>query len=133
MQRLLIVAPLAEGTHMRATELLAHGPPFDPGSTNLDRHAVYLTESEVVFAFDGSDVEWEVDDLAEESFPGVEAAIERWRELLAGRRGSRARRTSGTVVPTEPAGPPNGPGRRLGTAPPPSRASTRAARAAARR
>ena len=26
MQRLLIVAPLAEGTHMRATELLAHGP-----------------------------------------------------------------------------------------------------------
>ena len=84
MQRLLIVAPLAEGTHTRATELLAHGPPFDPGSTNLDRHAVYLTESEVVFAFDGSDVEWEVDDLAEESAPGVEAAIERWRELLAG-------------------------------------------------
>jgi len=84
MQRLVIVAPLAEGARARAAQLLAQGPPFDPGSTDLDRHAVYVTESEVVFAFDGSDVEWEVDDLADESFPDVGAAIERWRELLAG-------------------------------------------------
>ena len=84
MQRLVIVAPLAEGAHIRAAELLAHGPPFDPGATALDRHAVYLTENEVVFAFDGSEVEWEVDDLADESMPDVGRAIERWRELLAG-------------------------------------------------
>jgi hypothetical protein len=84
MERLVIVAPLAEGAHERASELLEHGPPFDPASTNLDRHAVYLTETEVVFAFDGSDVEWEVDELADESLPDVNPAIERWRELLSG-------------------------------------------------
>jgi hypothetical protein len=84
MQRLVIVAPLVEGAHARAAELLEHGPPFDPGGTGLDRHAVYLTASEVVFAFDGSDVEWEVDDLADASLPDVGAAIDRWRQLLAG-------------------------------------------------
>ena len=83
MQRLVIVAPLAEGAHHRASDLLAHGPPFELAGTNLDRHAVYLTESEVVFAFDGSDVEWEVDDLTEE-IPEVGPAIEAWRPLLAG-------------------------------------------------
>ena len=84
MQRLVIVAPLAEGAHRRAAELLGEGPPFDPATTDLDRHAVYLTENEVVFAFDGSDVEWEVDDLADDSVPDVGPAIEQWRELLAG-------------------------------------------------
>ena len=84
MERLVIVAPLAEGAHERASELLEHGPPFDPASTNLDRHGVYLTENEVVFAFDGSDVEWEVDELADDSIPDVNPAIEQWRELLSG-------------------------------------------------
>ena len=84
MQRLVIVAPLAEGAYRRALELLEKGPPFDLAATDLERHGVYLTENEVVFAFDGSDVEWEVDDLADDSLPGVGAAMESWRELLAG-------------------------------------------------
>jgi hypothetical protein len=84
MHRLVIVAPLAGGAHRRAAELLQQGPPFDPTSTSLDRHAVYLTENEVVFAFDGSDVEWEVDDLTAEELPAVAPAIEQWRALLSG-------------------------------------------------
>jgi hypothetical protein len=84
MQRLVIVVPLAEGAGKRAAELLEHGPPFEPAATNLDRHGVYLTENEVVFTFDGSDVEWEVDDLADDSLPDVGPTIEQWRELLSG-------------------------------------------------
>lgn len=84
MQRLVIVAPLAEGAQRRASELLSGGPPFDPRQIGLDRHAVYVTEEEVVFAFEGLDVEWELDDLASE-VPDVRQALESWAPLLAGR------------------------------------------------
>jgi hypothetical protein len=84
MQRLVIVAPLAAGAQKRVAELLEQGPPFDLGATAFERHAVYVTENEVVFTFEGPDVEFEVDDLANEPLPDLGAAIDSWRELLTG-------------------------------------------------
>jgi hypothetical protein len=83
MRRLAIVARLKEGAHDRAEALLSGGPPFDPQATGIDRHTVYLTSTEVVFVFEGRDVEWEVDDLLS-AYTGMGMAIEAWRPLLDG-------------------------------------------------
>lgn len=84
MRRLVIVVPLAEGTEQRAVELLTSGPPFAPEDTGLESHGVYLSRREVVFVFEGVDVESQVDDLMSDFFrPGVTAAIDAWKPLLA--------------------------------------------------
>lgn len=86
MQRLVIIVPLAEGSEERAAELVAGGPPFEPEDTSFERHGVYLSESEVVFLFEGPDAEWEVDDLMSDPLkPGVTDALEAWKPLLAGK------------------------------------------------
>jgi len=85
VRRLVIVAPLAKGAEERAADLVAGGPPFDPADTKLDRHGVYLSGNEVVFVFEGVDVEAQVDDLMGDFLrPGVGAAIRAWKPLLAG-------------------------------------------------
>ena len=48
--RATIVAPIKPGMRARVLELIEKGPPFDPGRTSLERHAVYLTERDAVFA-----------------------------------------------------------------------------------
>ena len=84
MKRLLLVAPLVPGAREEAERLLGAGPPFDPEETHFARHAVYITDEEVVFTFEGEDVEWEVDDLVGDFFhPAVNDAIGEWRPLLA--------------------------------------------------
>jgi hypothetical protein len=81
--RLAIVARLRDGAHEQAARLLAGGPPFDPADVGFERHAVYLSSDEVVFVFEGTDVEWELDDLVSDYFhPLVRAALESWRPLL---------------------------------------------------
>jgi hypothetical protein len=86
MRRFVIVARLAPGTRDQVLELLRSGPPFDPKLTRLRRHAVYLSDAEVVFQFEDHDAEWEVDDLVGDIFhPEVTDALERWRPLLDGR------------------------------------------------
>jgi CBS domain-containing protein len=63
--------------------LLAAGPPYDPADAGFHRHAVYLSSREVVFVFEGPEVEWEVEDLADDFFhPEVQAALSQWRTLL---------------------------------------------------
>lgn len=84
MRRLVIVAPLEPETSRQARELLESGPPFDPEFTGFRRHAVYASDTEVVFLFEDGDVEWEVDDLLGDALhPVVATAVERWRPLLA--------------------------------------------------
>jgi hypothetical protein len=84
MRRLLIVAPLVPGAHEEAVELLAAGPPFDPQKTRFTRHAAYISDQEALFAFEGDDVEWEVDDLVSSIFhPAVNDAVAAWKPLLA--------------------------------------------------
>jgi hypothetical protein len=51
--RVVLVARLGRGAHDQAQELIAAGPPFEPGELGFERHAVYLSSEEVVFVFEG--------------------------------------------------------------------------------
>ncbi len=80
MNRLMIVARLQPGKHEEAEALLRRGPLFDPEELGLHRHAAYLTANEVVFVFEGSEVEWIVNDLIDD--PVLSTAFGRWRAIL---------------------------------------------------
>ena len=82
MNRLMIVARLQEGAHEEAEELIANGPPFDPGELGFHRHAAYLTANEIVFLFEAPEVEWIVNDLVDD--PRLSAAFDPWRKLVEG-------------------------------------------------
>ena len=63
-------------------QLLEAGPPYDLTETTLDRHAVYLSPGELVFVFEGPDVPWEVEEIADAFFsPGIRRALTEWRKL----------------------------------------------------
>jgi len=80
MKRLVIVARLLEDAHEEAEALLAAGPPFDPEQVGLERHSAYLTASEVVFVFEGAEVEWVVNDLIDD--PRVASFMSPWVNLV---------------------------------------------------
>jgi hypothetical protein len=58
MQRLAVIAKLKPDAEERAIELIREGPPFDPEGTGFQRHSVYLTSEEAVFAFDDEPNGW---------------------------------------------------------------------------
>jgi hypothetical protein len=83
MEQIAIVARLKSGAEPRAAELIAQGPPFDPRGSGLERHTVYLSADEVLFVFEGDEVEWIVDGLVDEPFHwALLAALDEWRPLL---------------------------------------------------
>ncbi len=83
MERLAIIARLQEGAERKAAELVANGPPFEPGTVGFVRHAVYLSSSEVVFVFEAHEVEWIVDSLVSDPFQWmVSEALHKWRPLI---------------------------------------------------
>jgi hypothetical protein len=85
MEKLAIVARLKDGAETKAAELLASGPPFDPEVGSLQRHAVYVSAGEVVFVFEGHEVEWLVDAIVTDPFHwDTAAAFDRWRDLIEG-------------------------------------------------
>jgi hypothetical protein len=85
MEQIAIVARLKPDAETDAAELLAHGAPFDPAEHGLRRHVVYLSAGEVVFVFEGDEVEWIVDRLVDEPFQWeLLAALDEWRPLLDG-------------------------------------------------
>jgi hypothetical protein len=71
--RVLVVLTLRPGAHERAREIIAGGPPFDPSSTELVTHDVFLLDDQVLFLF-GLDAVAARAQLAEPDF---------WRPLLA--------------------------------------------------
>ena len=85
MDRVALVARLKPGSEERAAELIGHGPPFDPAERGFDRHTVYLSAGEVVFVFEGKEVEWMLDEMvsgvSERDLP---PALEQWRDLVDG-------------------------------------------------
>jgi hypothetical protein len=81
MSRVVIVVPLQQGRQDSARTLLRNGPPFDPEATGLERHHVFLTDQEVVFAFEADEFE-AVERLA--SDPTLWEAIAGWNDLVAG-------------------------------------------------
>lgn len=83
MSRVAMVAPLKYGAYQDAKELIASGPPFDPAATPLIRHEVFLSDTEVVFVFEGPDVTEAVTEIAAD--PSVWRSAGAWAELLAGR------------------------------------------------
>jgi hypothetical protein len=83
MSTIAVIAPLKYGVQAEARGLIAAGPPFDPESTPLVRHEVFLTGDEVVFVFEGPDARLAVDQLIGES--SIWKAAMAWRKVLAGR------------------------------------------------
>ena len=79
MSRLVLVARLRPGAQAKAAALLENGPPFNPVSVGLAGHFAFLSSEEVVFVFEGPEVEWTVDDLV--NHPIAAAALEPWRKL----------------------------------------------------
>jgi hypothetical protein len=85
MQQLAVVATLKTSAEPRAAELIAKGPPFDPEANGLDRHTVFLSAGEVVFVFEGPEVEWMVEQLVDDPLqPRAVDALEEWRPLVEG-------------------------------------------------
>jgi hypothetical protein len=83
MAQLVVVVPLKVGAADGARELLAGGPPFDLAETEFLRHAVHLTDREVIFVFE------EPGESATLRLPGEDPALWQaaaaWREILEGR------------------------------------------------
>ena len=82
MQRIVFVGTLKPGGEEAAADIVRAGPPFDPSEIGLARHAVYLGGSEVVFVFEGSDVEQQLRDLIND--PVASPAFAVWAPLLEG-------------------------------------------------
>jgi hypothetical protein len=82
MNRLMIVAKLREDAYDEAEILLREGPPFDPEAFKLERHAAYLTAGEVVFVFEGPEVEWKVNELIDD--PVISSFFAPWEKLVDG-------------------------------------------------
>jgi hypothetical protein len=85
VEQLAIVARLKSGAGPQAAKLIAEGPPFDPAESGLTRHAVYLSSGEVIFVFEGHQVEWIVDGMIDDPFQWlVVDALDAWRPLIEG-------------------------------------------------
>jgi hypothetical protein len=82
MDRLMIVARLRDDAYDEAEILLREGPPFEPERVGLERHAAYLTASEVVFIFEGPEVEWVVNKLVDD--PAIASFFAPWEKLIDG-------------------------------------------------
>ena len=82
MQRIVVTAKLKPGSHDAAAQVLRAGPPYDPADLGLVRHGAYLGTSEVVFLFEGPDVEHRLRDLVND--PVASAAFAAWGPLLDG-------------------------------------------------
>ncbi len=83
--RIAIIARLIPGAEPRAAELISAGPPFDPHERGFERHSVYLSATEVMFVFEGHEVEWLVDALVDEPFHWMlDEALDKWRPIVEG-------------------------------------------------
>lgn len=82
MSRFAVVARLKPDMERRARELVEAGPPFDLASLGIERHQVYLSYGEAVFLFEGSGIEWAIDDEVDRPFRS--AVFEAWKPLLDG-------------------------------------------------
>ena len=81
--RVAIVLPIKPGSKEEVRALLADGPPFDPAEIpGLERHQVFLTADEAIFAFDSSVGEEALAPLVAD--PELWRAAATWREHIGG-------------------------------------------------
>jgi hypothetical protein len=78
---LAVRVPLKPGCLSHARKLLAKGPPLQPALLGLSGHEVYLSESEAVFVFRGTDVRAKVGKAARH--PAVWRAGLAWQRCFA--------------------------------------------------
>lgn len=81
MERVAITARLKEGSEARARELVAAGPPFDPGRAGLTQHGVFVGHDVVVFVFEGEGVAQRLSQLLNDRLNS--ASFSAWAPLLA--------------------------------------------------
>jgi hypothetical protein len=85
MEQVAIVARLKPGAVERARELVGRGPPFELDQSGIERHSVFVSTGEVVFVFEGHQVEWIVDELIDGPFHHkLQRAFDQWRTLVEG-------------------------------------------------
>ena len=83
VERVALIASFDPDQADKVRALLDVGPPYDLAESTIDRHAVYLSSREVVFVFEGPDIEWEVEDISDEFFrPAIRATLTEWRKLV---------------------------------------------------
>jgi hypothetical protein len=82
MGRLALVVPIKWGSYRAVKRLIENGPPFDPALTGLEHHDVYLTDTEVVFVFEGPEANEHLGSLLAD--PAVSEAADDWRDLVVG-------------------------------------------------
>jgi hypothetical protein len=85
VERVAIVAPLKQGSGPRAAQLIAGAAPFDLEELGLVSHSAYLSAGEVVFVFEGHEVEGIVEGLIDDPFQHeIQRACGQWRAILDG-------------------------------------------------
>ena len=84
MARVALIARLKPGCEEQAAQLVAAGPPFDPGERGFTGHEVYLSAGEVVFLFEAPEVEWSLDDMLAEPGGMLAPVLDAWREIVDG-------------------------------------------------
>jgi hypothetical protein len=82
--RVALIARLKPGCEEQAAQLVAAGPPFDPGERGLTGHEVYLSAGEVVFLFEAPEVESSLDDMLVELGGILAPVLDAWREIVDG-------------------------------------------------
>jgi hypothetical protein len=80
--RVVVVAQLRQGARDQVSELIAAGPPFEPGALGFERHAVFLSSEEVVFLFEGSSAARRLADMVDDMV--TSASFGAWARLLKG-------------------------------------------------
>ena len=87
--RVVVVAQLQEGARDQASELIAAGPPFEPGALGFERHAVFLSSEEVVFLFEGPSAARQLAEMIDDMV--TSASFGAWARLLKGKHPTRSR------------------------------------------
>ena len=77
-----IVVPLRKRALAEAEALIERGPAFDLAALGIERHDVLLSEREVIFLFEGTDLEETVQRLVRD--PSLWQAASGWARVIAG-------------------------------------------------
>jgi hypothetical protein len=81
--RALVVVPLRKGSAAKACELVAQGPPFDPGAVGLTRHEVFVSDDRALFLLEAPHIDETVERMLHDVSLWRGAVA--WRSCLAGR------------------------------------------------
>lgn len=82
MQRVAVTLQLRDGAAAQARALIEAGPPFDLGDAGFKHHSIFVGGDQVVFVFEGDDVERRLAELAND--PVRAAEFSAWGPALVG-------------------------------------------------